>query len=168
MPDYRRVIVPGGTFFFTVVTYARQPILTSDLSRQTLRRAWKKVQEKHLFRCDAICLLPEHLHCLWTLPENDANYSVRWAAIKALFSKYYLQAGGREGNRSTSRQRKGEAAIWQRRYWEHCIRDEQDYIRHVDYIHYNPVKHHLVKNVSEWKWSSFHERNTFFLSFPCR
>ncbi|OGC07848.1 hypothetical protein A2V82_13855 [candidate division KSB1 bacterium RBG_16_48_16] len=156
MPDYRRAIVPGGTFFFTVVTFDRNPILTSDLSRQTLRRAWKTIQRKHPFKCDTICLLPEHLHCMWTLPENDSNYSLCWAAIKALFSKYYLITGGADGSRSISRQRKGGAAIWRRRYWEHCIRDEQDYKRHVDYIHYNPVKHNLVKNVSEWKWSSFH------------
>ena len=157
MPDYRRAIVPGGTFFFTVVTFDRKPILTSAFSRQILRLAWKTVQEKHPFKCNAICLLPEHVHCIWTLPENDANYSIRWAAIKALFSKHYLLVGGIEGIRNTSRKRKGEAAIWQRRYWEHCIQDEKDFIRHFDYIHYNLVKHNLVRNVSEWKWSSFHK-----------
>jgi len=157
MSDYRRVFVPGGTFFFTVVTFERRPFLTSDLARRTLRRAWKIVQGRHPFTCEAICLLPEHLHCMWTLPENDTNYPTRWAAIKALFSKFYLQEGGGEGYRNTSRQKKGEAAIWQRRYLEHFIRDEQDFQRHFDYIHYNPAKHNLVKNVGEWKWSSFHK-----------
>jgi putative transposase len=154
MSDYRRVFIPGGTFFFTVVTFNRRPILTSDLSREILKHAWETIQEKHPFQCDAACLLPDHLHCLWTLPENDADYSLRWAAIKALFSKGYLHA---IGDGSISRKRKGEVSIWQRRYWEHAIRDERDYARHFDYIHYNPVKHGLVKNVSEWKWSSFHK-----------
>ena len=121
MPDYRRVFVQGGTFFFTIVTFNRQPFLISELSRQILRRVWKIVQQKHPFTCDAICLLPEHLHCLWTLPQDDMNYSIRWSAIKALFSKNYLQEGGKEENRNLSRQRKGEVAIWQRRFWEHCI-----------------------------------------------
>jgi putative transposase len=156
MSDYRRVFVHGGTFFFTIVTYNRQPILTSDLSRHILRRVWKIVQHKHPFTCDAICLLPEHLHCLWTLPQNDMNYSIRWSAIKALFSKSYLQEGSKKEKRNLSRQRKGEAAVWQRRYWEHCIRDDRDFKKHFDYIHYNPVKHNFVTNVCEWKWSSFH------------
>ena len=85
------------------------------------------------------------------------NYSIRWSAIKALFSKQYLQEGGKEEKRNSSRQRKGEAAVWQRRYWEHCIRDEQDFKKHFDYIHYNPVKHNYVTNACEWKWSSFHK-----------
>ncbi len=157
MPEYRRVLIPGGTFFFTLVTFERIPILTSELSRQILKQVWKTVRDKHPFTCDAICLLPDHLHCIWTLPENDTNYAIRWAAIKALFSKKYLQAGGMEGIRSNSRKEKGEAAIWQRRYWEHCIVDDNDFSKHFDYIHYNPVKHNLVSSVSEWQWSSFHK-----------
>jgi len=104
-----------------------------------------------------MCLLPEHLHCLWTLPGSDSNYSLRWAAIKAFFSKQFLREGGHADICSSSRLSKGEVAIWQRRYWEHCIRDDADFERHFDYIHYNPVHHHLVENVHEWPWSSFHK-----------
>ena len=118
------------------------------------------MKKNHPFSNNAICLLPNHLHFIWTLPEGDSNYPVRWASIKALFSKYYLQHGGKDGNRNDSRKHKGEAAIWQRRYWEHFIRDDEDFRKHFDYIHYNPVKHGLVKNVSQWKWSSFHAWQT--------
>ena len=111
MPDYRRAFIPGGAYFFTVVTFERRPILTTELSRPTLREACKYVQERYPFKMDAICLLPDHLHCIWTLPDGDTDYSMRWSAIKALFSKKYLAAGGREGERSASRTRKGEAAI---------------------------------------------------------
>jgi putative transposase len=105
---------------------------------------------------DAVCLLPEHLHCIWVLPEGDANFSVRWKEIKRLFTKGYLSQVGPGETRSASRLSRGEATIWQRRFWEHTIQDEDDLNRHRDYIHYNPVKHGLVQSVSAWQWSSFH------------
>jgi putative transposase len=114
------------------------------------------VQWRYPFRTDAVCLLPNHLHCIWTLPESDSNYSVRWKEIKRLFAKQYLELIGPGGVRNASHLKQGEAAIWQRRFWEHTIKDEEDLRRHIDYIHYNPVKHGLVQNVCDWPWSSFH------------
>ena len=155
MPNYRRPLAPGATVFFTVVTFERKPMLTTELSRKILRRVWKRVQTQHPFVVDAVCLLPDHLHCLWALPENDGDYSLRWSAIKGLFTKEYLNSAGQDGMRNDSRKKRGEAAVWQRRFWEHTIRDEVDYCNHFDYIHYNPVKHGLVKQVKEWPWSSY-------------
>jgi putative transposase len=156
MPDYRRSWVAGGTYFFMVVTYHRQPILTSDNSRNLLRQAWLDVKRRFPFTIDAVCLLPDHIHCIWILPEDDANYSVRWKEIKRLFTKAYLEQVGPGEARNPSRLSRGEAAVWQRRFWEHTIRDAEDLNRHRDYIHYNPVKHGLVPSVADWIWSSFH------------
>jgi putative transposase len=156
MPEYRRSRVEGGTFFFTVVTYKRLPILTDPKARRLLRSAWVDVKERFPFTSDALCLLPDHIHCIWVLPEGDANYSVRWKEIKRLFTRGYLEQVGLGETRNASRLSRGEAAIWQRRFWEHTIHDEKDLNRHRDYIHYNPVKHGLVQNVSDWPWSSFH------------
>jgi len=156
MPQYRRAEIPGGTFFFTVVTYHRKPILASDAARSLLRAAWLDVQNRFPFKTEAVCLLPNHIHCIWRLPEGDPNYSLRWKEIKRLFTKGYLEQVGPGEPRNSSRIKKGEAAIWQRRFWEHTIRDERDLNQHLDYIHYNPVKHGLVKNVADWPWSSFH------------
>ena len=156
MPEYRRSWVEGGTFFFTVVTYHRQPILTTIEGRKLLRSAWENVRERFPFTIDAVCLLPDHIHCIWVLPDGDANYSIRWKEIKRLFTRSYLDQVGPGEIRNASRLSRGEAAIWQRRFWEHTIRDEEDLNRHRDTIHYNPVKHGLVKRVSAWRWSSFH------------
>jgi putative transposase len=156
MSWYRRANQKGGTYFFTVITYNRQPILPTDLGRSCLHQAVTVTRKNHPFKMEAICLLPDHLHCIWRLPEDNNVFSVRWASIKALFSKRYLKEGGKERSRSSSRQRSGEAAIWQRRFWEHLIRDQKDHARHMDYIHYNPVKHGLVQNVKDWPWSTFH------------
>jgi putative transposase len=156
MPEYRRSYVAGGTYFFTVVTYNRRPILTTPIARQILRIAWLTVKERFPFTIEAVCLLPEHIHCIWSLPEGDANYSVRWKEIKRLFTLGYEEQVGPGGIRSESRLKRNEAAIWQRRFWEHTIQDEEDLRRHMDYIHYNPVKHELVHAVKDWPWSSFH------------
>ncbi len=157
MPDYRRVWSPGGTYFFTVVTHQRRPILIEAKARRLLRQAFLHArQNAGAFRIDALCLLPDHLHCIWTLPENDCNYATRWKIIKAYFSHSYRKQGGASGALSESKIKKGELGIWQRRYWEHLIRDREDLYRHVDYIHYNPVKHGLVQSVGEWPWSTFH------------
>jgi len=154
--DYRRRYVPGGCYFFTVVTFERRPFLTSDLARACLRAAWTEVRRHHPFQVLALCLLPDHLHCLWQLPEKDVDFSTRWKHIKGNFSRRYRAGGGNEGERSASRLRTREAAFWQRRFWEHLIRDESDYANHVNYIHYNPVKHGYAQWPGEWPWSSFH------------
>lgn len=156
MPQYRRSIIEGGTYFFTVVTYDRLPILTSSEARAILHSAWMDVCKRLPFRTVAVCLLPDHLHCIWALPEGDADYSRRWSELKRLFTKGYLAQIGEGGERNESRLKRREAAVWQRRFWEHTIRDEVDLNRHMDYLHYNPVKHGLVKQVVEWPWSSFH------------
>jgi putative transposase len=156
MPEYRRSRIEGGAYFFTVVTYHRLPVLATDVARMLLRYAFVDVRERFPFTLDAVCLLPEHIHCIWILPEGDADYSIRWKEIKRLFTKGYLDQVGPGDSRNPSRLSRGEAAIWQRRFWEHTIRDEEDLNRHRDYIHYNPVKHGLVQAVSAWPWSSFH------------
>lgn len=157
MPEYRRIWLPGGTFFFTVVTHHRRAIFHEAMARGVLREAFQYgMQKAGLFRIDALCLLPDHLHCIWTMPENDGDFATRWKVIKARFSRRYLQSGGMDGFVSASKRAKGEVGVWQRRYWEHMIRDEKDLEQHIDYIHYNPVKHGLVEMVKAWPWSSFH------------
>ena len=155
MPEYRRSYVEGGTYFFTVVTYLRQPILTSEPARRILRQAWSEVKQRFPFETIAVCLLPEHIHCIWRLPAGDADYSTRWKEIKRRFSHRYLEKIEIDTPQSESRIKRNEAAIWQRRFWEHVIRDERDYERHADYIHYNPVKHGYVTKVADWPYSSF-------------
>ena len=155
MSNYKRVKLAGRTYFFTVVTFQRSPLFATPLARRCLREAWFRTCRSYPITTDAICVNPEHLHCLWTLPEADSEYALRWRMIKGLFSKIYLAAGGTQGHRNSSRRRKGEAALWQRRFWEHCIRDEEDLRKHMDYIHFNPVKHGLVSSAADWPWSSF-------------
>jgi putative transposase len=156
MPDYRRYFVPGGMYFFTVVTHLRRPILTTPLGRACLHTALATVRRRWPFELTAIVLLPNHLHTIWTLPEGDAAYPRRWRRIKDEFTRSFLQGGGEEGPRSTSRRKRKERGIWQRRAWEHTIRDEHDFERHMDYIHYNPVKHGLVACPMDWPYSSIH------------
>jgi len=146
----------GSAYYFTVVTYHRTPILTGYGARNILHHAWKIISERYPFTTVAICLLPDHIHTIWMLPESDNNYSVRWKEIKRQFTQRYLAEVGPGESRSLSRQKRGEAAIWQRRFWEHVISDDEDLGRHVDYIHFNPVKHGLVKKAKDWQWSSFH------------
>ncbi len=156
MSKYFRVKLPGGCYFFTLVTFGRSKFLTSETARHILRQVWKEVQRKHPFNVEAMCLLPDHLHCIWRLPDGDDDTPKRWRPIKAMFSKRYLKAGGIEGQRNQSRRGKSEAAVWQRRYWEHTIRNDTDFAMHFDYIHFNPVKHGFVSSPQDWKWSSFH------------
>jgi putative transposase len=156
MPNYRRLYVPGGTYFFTVVTASRRPILATDLGRQCLHEALAKVRSQVPFNIVAIVLLPEHLHCVWTLPPGDDDFSSRWADAKAEFTKRFLAGGGAEVPISASRQKKGERGIWQRRFWEHLVRSEDELKRCVDYIHINPLRHGLVNRVRDWPWSTFH------------
>lgn len=152
MPDYRRNRVMGGTFFFTVNLLERRTKLLVE-HIQLLRSVVKTVQKKQPFIIDAWVVLPDHMHCVWTLPEGDDDYPSRWKAIKTLFSR----AIPKTERLSAVRQAKGERGIWQRRYWEHTIRSDKDYQAHVDYVHINPVKHGLVKQVKDWPYSTFHK-----------
>lgn len=156
MPDYRRWRAPGGTFFFTLVTYRRRPFLTDPLARRCLRRAIQVVRAKQPFDIPALVLLPDHLHVLWTLPRGDTDYSARWRWIKGEFTRRYLREGGAEQEQTDSRRQRNERGVWQRRFWEHAIRDEIDLERHFDYIHYNPVKHGFAACPRDWPFSSFH------------
>lgn len=156
MTEYRRIREPGGIYFFTVVTYNRRPILINPQSRGILRNAWKKVQQKHPFETIAVCLLPDHIHTIWRLPEGDTNYSVRWNEIKRNFTHEYLMIFNCKDDRNESRAKRREQTVWQRRFWEHTFYDQDDLIAHIDYIHINPLKHELVKRVADWPWSSFH------------
>ena len=156
MTHYRRNYVPGGTYFFTVVTASRRPIFQTDTTRALLREAIRRIQTKRPFETVATVLLPDHLHCIWTLPHRDSDYSTRWQQIKEGFTRAFLNAGGEEAVTSESRHNRRERAVWQRRFWEHTCRDEDDLKRCVDYVHWNPKKHGLVTNVCDWPWSSFH------------
>jgi len=151
MTDYRRNFIPGGSYFFTVALAERSGRLLTD-NIDLLRHAVSGVKREHPFELVAMVVLPEHLHCVWVLPTGDADYPLRWKKIKAAFS-HGLPQGER---RSASRIAKGERGIWQRRYWEHTLRNDDDLRRHVDYIHYNPVKHGHVRYVKEWPHSTFH------------
>jgi putative transposase len=143
--NYRRAYLPGGIYFFTVVTFNRAPVFTDESRVEALRQAFRKVKATRPFEIDAMVILPEHLHCIWRMPEGDADYSSRWREIK--------KAASRQINTATNA--RNERMVWQRRFWEHAIRDEEDWRRHVDYIHYNPVKHGLASSPGEWAWSSF-------------
>ena len=150
--EYRRSYQPGGSFFFTLVTHRRQHLFSIPENIDRLRNAFRREKEKYPFVVEAIVILPDHLHAIWTLPEGDTQYSVRWSRIKRYFS---IGCVGATSIRSASRCRKRERPVWQRRFWEHTIRDERDWRRHMDYIHYNPVKHGYVRMPGEWPYSSF-------------
>lgn len=157
MPDYRRAKIPGGTYFITQVTHHRQSWLCSDIGRYALRTAILHVRQKHPFTINAFVLLPEHFHCLWTLPEGDSDLSTRLRLIKTFVTKRYGNQFGSSATISESRQKRQEGNLWQRRFWEHQIRDEVDFAKHCDYIHYNPVRHGLCSIPQEWSFSSIHQ-----------
>ena len=150
MVNYRRNYITGGTYFFTVNLYHRD---TELLTRyiQALREAFRSTKQQHPFRIDAIVILPDHLHTLWTLPKGDDNYPQRWRSIKSQFTRAIKIQGY-----PVKKNKRGEHYVWQKRYWEHTIKNQHDLQRHMDYIHYNPVKHGHVNNVSDWQYSSFH------------
>ena len=151
---YRRSKTPGGTCFFTVVTYRRRPVLRAPDTVALLREALATVKHRHPFAIDAIVILPDHLHCRWTLPADDADYATRWMLVKSYITRRCPPA--LKTARTEVLQRKREQTLWQHRYWEHQIRDERDFERHCDYIHYNPVKHGYVARMADWPHSSFH------------
>jgi REP element-mobilizing transposase RayT len=224
MSNYRRAKIPGGYYFFTVVTYNRQPLFGDESARVCLRQVWKDVQHRWPFTVVALCLLPEHLHCIWKLPDGDDNYSTRWSLIKRRFAQQYrgmttcrvdslpvhadfvrnersacrvdsfavhadfvrnersacrvdsfaVHADFVRNERSACRVdssavhadithpaltpsgiKRNESGIWQRRFWEHYLKDGRDIQRHIAYIHYNPVKHGLVEKPQDWSWSTY-------------
>ncbi len=151
MTNYRRLFIKGASYFFTVTAANRSSRIFIDRI-DSLREAFTEVKKTMPFNLTAIVVLPEHLHTIWTLPENDIDYPTRWKKIKAHFSRRIPK----EENRSKSLIAKGERGIWQRRYWEHVLRDENDFARHMDYIHFNPVKHGYAACANDWAYSSFH------------
>jgi len=156
MSNYRRANGTGATYFFTVVTYRRQKFLTKPENRHALRNAVAAAKRIYAFDIEAWVLLPDHMHCIWRLPENDSDFSKRWGIIKASFTKQNKARLHHEKWMNQSKHKHRESTIWQRRFWEHQIRDDSDFERHVDYIHFNPVKHGYVDRVSDWPYSTFH------------
>ena len=151
MANYRRAKIEGATYFFTVNLLERRDnsLLVQEID--TLRNVVRRVKGKYPFRIDGWVVLPDHLHAIWTMPKGDGDNSLRWRLIKTGFAR----ALPKTERRSPIRQAAGERGIWQRRFWEHCIRDEDDYRRHLDYVHVNPLKHGLVTMVRDWPYSSF-------------
>jgi len=150
MPDYRRNRVPGGIYFFTVnLLDRRSDLLVTRID--ALRDAVRFARARAPFHIDARVTLPNHLNCVWTLPEGDADFPSRWRSIKIAFSKSLPPTEAR----SPAMVRRGERGIWQQRHWEHTIRDDRNYAAHLDYIHFNPVKHGLVEHPADWPFSSF-------------
>ena len=149
---YRRANIKGGTYFFTVNLAERKKTLLTD-EIDILRSILNKVKKEHPFQLNAMVVLPDHLHALITLPLDDHDYSTRWTLIKAGFSRQLPK----KERINDSRKEKGERGIWQRRFWEHLIRDEKDYENHVNYIHYNPVKHQYVDRAVDWPYSTIHD-----------
>jgi putative transposase len=151
MPNYRRAFVPGGSWFFTVnLLNRRSSLLTDEID--ALRDATRRTRERYPFHIDAFVVLPDHLHAVWTLPPDDSDFSVRWRWIKIRFARSLPK----QEWLSPVRRARGERGIWQRRFWEHLIRNEADYARHVEYCYINPLKHALVTRVHDWPHSSFH------------
>ena len=150
---YRRAFTPGGSFFFTLVTHQRRPVFISGETVEVLRNAFRAVRASRPFEIDAIVVMPDHLHCIWTLPPSDADFSTRWRLVKTWFTKH-CEPTQRPMPSPTQQARRAQA-IWQQRYWEHRLRDEADVAHHVDYIHYNPVKHGLAASPMDWPYSSF-------------
>jgi putative transposase len=151
MTNYRRYRIDGGTYFFTVNLAERQRSLLTERI-DSLRDAFRVVKNTHPFVIDAVVVLPEHLHAISTLPQGDDDFSLRWRQIKSAFSR----AIEKDERISNSRLRKQERGVWQRRFWEHVIRYEEDFNRHIDYIHINPIKHGYVQRAADWQFSSFH------------
>ena len=152
MPKYIRSQLAGATYFFTLtLAQCQTQFLTDNI--HLFRQAYQRANALHPLTTVAICVLPDHLHAIWQMPVDDGDFALRWRMIKSNFSRNF----GANQQRSNSKIKHREKGIWQRRYWEHQIRDEIDLQRHVDYIHYNPVKHGLVSQVKDWPHSTFHK-----------
>lgn len=160
MSEYRRLFINGGTYFFTIVTHNRRPFLCDHLALDRLKMAFIYVKNKYPYAMKGLVVLPDHLHCIWQLPENDSNFSMRWNLFKRYFSI---------GMESPINKRR-EKLIWQRRFWERLIRDEEDLHRYLDYIHFNPVKHGYVQNAKDWENSTFKQyvkRGFYDINWGC-
>jgi REP-associated tyrosine transposase len=153
---YRRVFLPGASYFFTLIVHQRAPLFSDAFTIDLFTHTVRKVQTERPFTLEAQVILPDHVHVLWTLPEGDTDYPTRVRLIKAAFTRLILRSRP-PAKRSHSRIAKGEQAVWQRRYWEHTIRDERDFQAHLDYIHINPVKHGLVSAARDWPHSTFRD-----------
>ncbi len=151
---YRRSKAKGTAFFFTVVTHGRKRILCDEASVLLVKKAFQHVVKQRPFVINAFVLLPDHIHCIWTLPENDNDFSTRWRLVKSYFSRRFDDKN--KYVKSPSRASKCEQGLWQRRFWEHTIRNDDDFKKHVEYIHYNPVRHGFVKSPKDWSFTSFH------------
>jgi REP-associated tyrosine transposase len=151
--EYHRVYVNGRTYFFTLVTCKRRPIFHDQTSIDLINAALLYTTNRYPFEVVASVILPDHMHFIWTMPVDSCDFSTRWRLIKSHFTRAWCKNGSI--SESLSRKKKGEQDVWQRRFWEHMIRDENDLIRHIDYIQYNPVKHDLVDLPISWKYSSF-------------
>jgi putative transposase len=151
---YRRIFQPGATYFFTLITFDRTPLFSDESNVTLWHRAVEKVRHSRSFIVEAEAILPDHLHMIWTLPDNDTAYDTRIRLTKTAFTKS-LDPKLKLAPTNASREGKGEKSVWQRRYWEHLIRDERDFQMHLDYIHFNPVKHGLVRSPSDWRHSTF-------------
>lgn len=171
MSEYRRVYVPGGTFFITLVIYQRKPLFSNIENISKLRCAVATVRSEMPFEIIGAVVLPDHIHFLWTLPADDQAYSKRVGRLKVLFTQSLRGKGALLQNISTSRSKHRESDVWQRRFWEHTIRNEADFERHLEYIHYNPVKHGFVSCPHLWEYSSFHrwvQKGTYKNNWCCR
>ena len=156
MSDYRRYFFKGGTYFFTIVTHGQRPILTTEIGRNLLRGSIETIRAKRPFKIIATVLLPDHWHLVMRLPPEDDKYSIRLKRIKEEFTTAWLGAGQSEAKVTPAQRKKGDRGIWQPRFWEHLILDEDDLIACVDYIHWNPRKHKLTNRIRDWHWSSYH------------
>ena len=141
--QYRRARIKGGTYFFTLVTANRQKLFNSETNIDLLGDSFRYVLQNHPFVMDAHVIMPDHIHCIWTLPDGDCDFSTRWRLIKSHFTRHFKKYGGKQ-------------SPWQKKFWEHCIRDDQDLTNHIEYIHYNPVKHQLANMPIDWPLSSIH------------
>lgn len=156
MPNYRRARIPGGTFFFTVVTDRRRRVFADPAARALLGSVFRRCVLRWPFVMPAIVLLPDHLHAIWSLPPGDADFSKRWGWIKKTFTSAWLGMGHTETRTTDGRRRERRRGVWQPRFWEHAIETDEDFDRHFDYTHYNPAKHGYVTCPADWPASSFH------------
>ena len=155
MPGYRRW--HGEMVFLTLVTAGRRKLFLSEQPRRLLRQAMERTRHQRPWTTVGLVLLPDHIHMLWRMPTDDLDYSVRISALKNCFTRAFLWSGGQEAPVPAGQCRHGLRGVWQRRFWEHTIRDARDFRMHLDYIHLNPVKHGLAERVRDWPWSTFHQ-----------
>ncbi|MFQ5668762.1 MAG: transposase [Candidatus Binatia bacterium] len=156
MPNWRRAHVPGGSYFFTVVTDRRAPLFGEPSARRLLGSLIRRWQLRWPFTIEALVLLPDHLHAIWSLPPGEDEYSKRWGWIEKEFTKWWLRSGGREQPQTAGRRRDRRRGVWLPKFWEHTLESEDDFERHFDYAHYNPLKHGYARCPRDWPCTSFH------------